>query len=160
MSLMALRGVSCGYGQHTVLSGVDLEVPEHGMLALIGGNGSGKTTLLRVLLGLLAPSAGQLVRPSLRVGYVPQVDASETLFPLSALEVVLMGLAARQGPCARPGAAEERTALAALELVEAGAFAQRRFRELSGGQRQRVMLARGLAGDPQLLVLDEPVRGL
>jgi ABC-type Mn2+/Zn2+ transport system ATPase subunit len=138
-------------------------VPARGVLAFIGANGSGKTTLLRVLLGLLPPLAGQLLaaggRPP-RVGYVPQTDVSEVLFPVSAEEVVLMGLFSGSAPLARLSAADRQAGRRALALMGVEDLAPRAFRDLSGGQRQRVLLARGVVAEPELLVLDEPVRGL
>ena len=167
-SCLRLVDVACGYGRRTVLEHVDLEVPRQGIVAFVGPNGSGKTTLLRLLLGLIAPRAGRVEhapgpdgRPAPpRVGYVPQTDVSEVLFPVTALEVVLMGLTPGLGPVARPSARHEQAALAALARLNVEALAPRQFRSLSGGQRQRVLLARGLVGEPELLVLDEPVRGL
>jgi ABC-type Mn2+/Zn2+ transport system ATPase subunit len=146
-----------------VLSDVSLEIPAGAVVALVGPNGAGKTTLLRVLLGLLAPREGKLVSVhgrALRAGYVPQVDASEVLFPVTAMEVVLMGLTPVLGLFQRPGQAHKDRAHAALARLAVEQLANHAFRDLSEGQRQRVLLARGLVADPELLVLDEPVRGL
>jgi ABC-type Mn2+/Zn2+ transport system ATPase subunit len=165
---LRLVGVRCGYDRRTVLQDVTLDVPRRGVMAFVGPNGAGKTTLLRVLLGLLRPSAGNIEygagpdgRPAPpRVGYVPQTDISEVLFPVTALEVVLMGLTPATGLFARPTAQHRQAATAALALLAVDGLAQQQFRSLSGGQRQRVLLARGLVSEPELLVLDEPVRGL
>jgi ABC-type Mn2+/Zn2+ transport system ATPase subunit len=128
----------------------------------VGENGSGKTTTLRVILGLVQPRHGEVrwARPDLHVGYVPQVDVSEVLFPVTSLEVVLMGLVPALGPWRRPRAAQRERARAALARLRAEHLCERPFRALSGGQRQRVLLARGIVADPDLLALDEPVRGL
>ncbi len=158
-----LDGVACGYDRRVLLRDVHLEVPARGVLALVGPNGSGKTTLLRVLLGLLKPLAGHVELPggrTPRLGYVPQTDVSEVLVPVSALEVVLMGLVPARPLLGRLTAADRAAGVAALEVMGVAELAQRPFRDLSGGQRQRVLLARGLVADPELLVLDEPVRGL
>jgi ABC-type Mn2+/Zn2+ transport system ATPase subunit len=163
-----LVGVSCGYERHVVLTDVTLDIPRRGVVALVGPNGAGKTTLLRTLLGLLPPRSGRIEygpgqdgRPTPpRAGYAPQTDLSEVLFPVTALEVVLMGLTPGLALYGRPGRRQRERAQAALELLTVGALAGRPFRSLSGGQRQRVLLARGLVADPELLVLDEPVRGL
>lgn len=155
--------MSCGYGRRLVLKDVSLEIPRGAVVALVGPNGSGKTTLLRLLLGLLPPRTGRIVSSegrAPRAGYVPQVDVSEVLFPVTALEVVLMGLTPILGLIQRPGPAHRERARAALARLDVDALSQHPFRELSGGQRQRVLLARGLVADPELLVLDEPVRGL
>jgi ABC-type Mn2+/Zn2+ transport system ATPase subunit len=155
-----LTGVAAGYGRAAVLSGVDLDLPAGAVTALVGVNGSGKTTLLRVLLGLLRPRAGRVERPAGAVGYVPQVDRSEVLLPVTARQVVLMGCTPGLALLARTGARERTAADAALARFDLGDLADRRFTSLSGGQRQRVMLARALVAEPRLLVLDEPVRGL
>ncbi len=159
-----LSGVACGYGRRVVLREVDLDLPSRGLLALIGPNGSGKTTLLRTLLGLLAPLAGRLEHPRSgqppRVGYVPQTDVSELRFPLSALDVALQGLLPGAPAWRAPSVADRARARAALQRFDVAALAGQPFRSLSGGQRQRVLLARALVGEPELLVLDEPVRGL
>jgi ABC-type Mn2+/Zn2+ transport system ATPase subunit len=161
--LVRLSGVTCGYDRHVVLHDVDLDVPAAAVTALVGANGSGKTTLLRVLLGLLPVKTGRVEyargQPP-RVGYVPQVDLSEVLFPVSAQDVVLMGLTPQLGWLGRPRAAHREAAAAALESFGVGDLWSRAFRDLSGGQRQRVLLARGVVAEPELLVLDEPVRGL
>jgi ABC-type Mn2+/Zn2+ transport system ATPase subunit len=161
--LLRAEGVCVGYGRGDVLTNVSLAVRCGEVTALVGVNGSGKTTFLRVALGLIRPRVGALVhladrRP--RVGYVPQADASEVLFPVTAQEVVLMGLTPSLGLLARAGSTGRSTAAAALERFGVGDLGPRRFRDLSGGQRQRVLLARALVGRPELLVLDEPVRGL
>jgi ABC-type Mn2+/Zn2+ transport system ATPase subunit len=163
-----LLDVRCGYGRRTILEHVDLDVPRQGIVALVGPNGAGKTTLLRVLLGLIPPSGGRIeygpgpdgrASPP-RIGYVPQTDISEVLFPVTALEVVLMGLTPGMSPVGRPSARHRESARRALAQLSVDGLADRHFRSLSGGQRQRVLLARGLVGEPELLVLDEPVRGL
>lgn len=138
-------------------------MPRGAVTALIGANGSGKTTLLRVVLGLLPPRAGALAWDGGRkplVGSVPQVDASEVRFPVTAREVVAMGRTPLRRLLAPADAADRRAVEAALERMEVAHLADRPFRDLSGGQRQRVLLARGVVADPALLVLDEPVRGL
>ncbi|MHC4845085.1 MAG: metal ABC transporter ATP-binding protein [Planctomycetota bacterium] len=155
--------MSCGYGRRLVLSKVSLSISRGEVVALVGPNGAGKTTLLRVLLGLLRPRDGRIEtdrsKPP-RAGYVPQVDVSEVLFPVTSLEVVVMGLTPSLGLLARPGRHAKERAREALDRLDVQDLAGRPFRELSGGQRQRVLLARGLVADPELLVLDEPVRGL
>ncbi len=161
--LVRLTDVSCGYERHVVLTGVSLVLRKRHMLALVGPNGAGKTTLLRTLLGLLPVRAGSIEYGSghpPRIGYVPQTDISEVLFPVTALEVALMGLTPHLGLLRRPNAADRQAARDALARFDVANLAERQFRSLSGGQRQRVLLARGLVGNPEMLVLDEPVRGL
>jgi len=155
--------VTAGYGRTVILRHVSLSVRAGQLTGLVGANGSGKTTLLRVVLGLLPIREGTVTRRGdrpLRVGYVPQADSSEILFPVTALDVVTMGLTPSLGPWRRPGAAERGAARRALGRLGVQALEPRLFRSLSGGQRQRVLLARAMVADPDLLVLDEPVRGL
>lgn len=160
--LLVVEGLSAGYGKQSALEDVDLEIRRGAVTALVGQNGSGKTTMLRVLLGLIAPGAGTVRAPGgrPRFGYVPQADISEPIFPVTALEVVVMGLTPELGLFRRAGAAERERAREALAQFDVGDLAERPFREMSGGQRQRVSLARAVVGNPELLALDEPVRGL
>lgn len=159
--LVSLEGAAVGYGRRPVLAGVDLAVAAGDYLALVGPNGGGKTTLLRTLLGTLPPLAGRRSAPRpLRIGYVPQRDLLDATWPLSAFDVALMGRAALLPAGRRPRAADREAVGAALERVGMGEVARRRYGDLSGGQRQRVLIARALAGDPELLALDEPTNGM
>jgi zinc transport system ATP-binding protein len=153
--------VSVGWGRRAVLSGVTFDVRRGDWLGIVGPNGSGKSTLLRALLGLAQPIAGRIERsPAWRSGYVPQRDSLEPLFRFRALEVAAM---AAHTASWLPGArnADRRDAAArALDAVGMGTVAHRVFRDLSGGQKQRVLIARALAADPTVLVLDEPTTGM
>jgi iron complex transport system ATP-binding protein len=162
--------VSFGYGRTDVLSAVDLAVAPGELVGVIGPNGSGKTTLVRLLSGVLAPRAGQVLldaRPltayrrrdlARRLAVVPQ-DPILT-FPFTALEVVLMGRAPHLPPLAFPRAAEVARAREAMARLEVAAVAERPLDRLSGGERQRVLLARALAQDAEVLLLDEPTTHL
>jgi ABC-type Mn2+/Zn2+ transport system ATPase subunit len=143
-----------------VLSGLTFELLEGDRLGLVGPNGGGKTTLLRLLLGLLAPRSGQIVRsvPGLRFGYVPQRDTLDTVWPLVARDVVAMA-AVRPGT-RRSHAKRRAIACRALEALGEESLARVPFGRLSGGQQQRVLIARALASQPDVLVLDEPTNGL
>jgi ABC-type Mn2+/Zn2+ transport system ATPase subunit len=159
--LVALEDASIGYGSRTLLSGVSVAVAPGDFLALIGPNGGGKTTLVRTLLGVLPLVAGRRVQPRpISVGYVPQRDSVEARWPLTAAEVTMMGRTPRLSIGRRPSRADHEAVAAALARTGIEALADRPFRTLSGGQRQRTLLARALAAEPDLLVLDEPANGM
>jgi ABC-type Mn2+/Zn2+ transport system ATPase subunit len=160
-SLVALEGAAVGYGGRPILDKVNLSVVPRDFLAVVGPNGGGKTTLLLTLLGALPPIAGRVVRPRpLRVGYVPQREHVDTIWPLTAFEVALMGRVPGIGPWRRPGPADREEVRRAMARVGIEDLAGQQYGELSGGQRQRTLIARALAADPELLALDEPTNGM
>ncbi|MGQ0702831.1 MAG: metal ABC transporter ATP-binding protein [Gemmatimonadales bacterium] len=159
--LVRFTNATLGYGRLVVLRDITFTIPQGDFLGLVGPNGSGKTTIVRALLGTHPPLAGTVtVAPGLRYGYVPQRDQVDYDYPLTALDVVLMGRYDRIGLGKRPGKADRDAAMQALVQVGIPDLAGRRLRELSGGQRQRTLVARALAGQPNMLVLDEPTNGL
>lgn len=158
--LVELRGVSLGYGNETILDDLTFSVERGDFLALVGPNGAGKTTVLRAIGGILAPVRGRVVRPRhVTIGYVPQERELDPVFPLSALDVVLQGRVARIGPWRRQRAADIDAARRAMAEVGTAALERAQFADLSGGQKQRVLIARALAAEPTLMVLDEPTSG-
>ena len=159
--LVRLVGAAIGYRRRALFSGIGLAVAPGDFLAVVGPNGGGKTTLLRTLLGALPLVEGRLVRPRpLRVGYVPQRDHVDPIWPFTAGEVVLMGRVPALGPLRRPSAEDREVVRRALARVGIEELAPRWYGELSGGQRQRTLIARALAAEPELLALDEPTNGM
>lgn len=165
--VLELSDVSVAFRGRPVLESVSLEVAAGDYLAILGPNGSGKTTLLKTILGLVRPQRGRVrvlgSAPDLargRVGYVPQRVAFDLDFPIRVLDVVLMGRLARRPAGGRFSPEDRDAALGALEQVELADLAQRPVGALSGGQLQRVLIARALALEPALLLLDEPHAGL
>lgn len=159
--IVTARGVTLGYRGRVLFRDLSFDIERGAIVGIVGPNGSGKTTLLRTILGLLPPLLGQLRRdPNLTVSYVPQRERLDTILPLTALDVVLLGRSARAGALSRRSRADYEAAGRALAQVDAQALAPQRFRSLSGGQQQRVLLARALVAEPDLLVLDEPTAGM
>lgn len=163
-----LAGVTFRYrSKIPALEAVNLEVEPRDFLGLVGPNGGGKTTLLRILLGLLEPQEGSVSvfgRPPKEVrstiGYVPQHSSIDANVPAAVLDVVLMGRLARSSWGPVFGSQHLAAAHYALESTRTTELADRRFGELSGGQRQRVLIARALAAEAELLLLDEPTTGV
>jgi zinc transport system ATP-binding protein len=160
--VLSFAGVCFAYGTSEALHNVTFDVPERSLVAVVGPNGGGKTTLLRLILGLERPLYGSIrvldATPEAarrRVGYVPQVLAYDTHFPVNVNDVVLMGTL-EGGLAGGYGRRERQAAAAALERVGLAGLGRRPFAELSGGERQRTLIAQALAGEPQLLLLDEP----
>ena len=161
--MIAVRHVWAGYEHEQVLEDVNLSVYEGDFVGLIGPNGGGKTTLLRVLLGLLPPMQGEVCVMGLPVkegrqaiGYVPQVIAFDREFPISVWDVARMGRVGHRGLLKRYTAEDDAIVTDALRRVGLLDLRRRPIGELSGGQRQRAYIARALATQPEILLLDEP----
>jgi ABC-type Mn2+/Zn2+ transport system ATPase subunit len=159
MTTVKAEGLSAGYGGAPVLRDVSFEAGPGQAVCVLGPNGGGKTTLFRVLIGELEATTGTITRSG-RPAYVAQTERTRLDFPVSALDVALMGTLARGRWWLPPGRGEREVAAAALERVGLGDCAGTPFGELSGGQRQRALLARALVQDAELLLLDEPLSGV
>jgi len=164
---LEVRGMRVSYGAQPVLDDVTFTLSPGKLVGIIGPNGAGKTTLLKAILGLVPIEVGiitaggaGITRRGGHVAYVPQRDAINWRFPASVADVVLMGRYGRLGWLKRPGAADRVIARRCLEQVGMDAFAARPIAALSGGQQQRVFLARALAQEPEVLLLDEPISGV
>jgi len=165
--IVEINNLSFAYNGEIVLEDVNLEIRPQDFIAMIGPNGGGKTTLLKLILGLLKPDKGSIRvtgqparKASASIGYVPQDVHINRSFPITALDVVLMGRLDPQKRWVRKSASNRHEAIAALEKLEMGALAEKRIGDLSGGQRQRVFIARALVTRPRLLLLDEPTASI
>src|SRR5437773_1966609 len=160
--LIIFEKAELGYGRRVVLRDIDFDVAAGDFLGIVGPNGAGKTTLLKAILGLIKPISGNVQTPAggLRIGYVPQRESVDTLFPLTVMDIVLMGRYSRLGPFARPRTADREIAVRSIEHVGISHLTHRAYPNLSGGQKQRCLIARALAGEPNLLILDEPTNGM
>ena len=159
-TLVSFRDATLGYGGTPALSGLTLDVVGGGALALVGPNGGGKTTLMRAVVGTCSILSGRVEVNVERIGLVPQSADLDLTFPVSAAEVVTMGLIGEAGWGKRITADMRRRVSHALERVNLADRASRRFGTLSGGQRQRVLVARALVARPELVMMDEPFNGL
>ena len=167
MTIIEIKDLDFAYNGEAVLEDVNFSVRPKDFIAIIGPNGGGKTTLLKLMLGLLAPAKGTVrvdgkspQEASPCIGYVPQNVHANHSFPITAIDVVLMGKLEPKNRLARRSAANRREAMAALERMEMEAHADKKIGMLSGGQRQRVFIARALVARPKILMLDEPTASI
>lgn len=166
-SAIEIHDLTVTYHRKPVLWNVDVALPAEKLIAIVGPNGAGKSTLLRAILGLIPVASGKIsiFGAPLRaqrglIGYIPQRESVDWDFPISALEVVLMGRYGKLGWIRRPKPADYTAARDCLAAVGMEEFAQRQISQLSGGQQQRVFLARALAQDASLYLMDEPFAGV
>jgi manganese/zinc/iron transport system ATP- binding protein len=164
---LAVRGLTVAYDRRPVLWDVAWDAPARGLVAVVGPNGAGKSTFVKAVLGLVPTVTGEVTvfgrdvrRQRRAVGYVPQRESVDWDFPVSAVEVVAMGRYGRIGWFRPVGRADREAAREALDRVGMSAFADRQIGQLSGGQQQRVFLARALAQDARVYLMDEPFAGV
>ncbi len=167
MLIVNINDLNFSFNEEPVLQDVNFSVRQRDFIAIIGPNGGGKTTLLKLILGLLKPDTGSILvdgqapqKASACIGYVPQYVHMNSRFPITAMDVVLMGKLDPKKRWTRQSATNRREALAALDRIGMANYAHRRIGELSGGQRQRVFIARALVSQPKLLLLDEPTASI
>ncbi len=164
---LELEGVSVAYEDEPVLCDITLQIPHGAQVAVVGPNGAGKSTLFRALVGLVPLREGRILIHGRPLGshqdcvaYVPQREEIDWRFPVTVADVVMMGRYGRLGWLRRPGAADRRIVRRCMELLGIEQIANRPIGELSGGQQQRVFLARALAQEPHVLLMDEPFTGV
>ncbi|MEO0990160.1 MAG: metal ABC transporter ATP-binding protein [Pseudomonadota bacterium] len=164
---MALRGVTVSYGETPAVFSIDATFEAGAMTAIVGPNGAGKSTLLKAALGVIPRVSGEVTvfgapvhRARQRIAYVPQRASVDWDFPTTVRDVVLMGLYPKTGLLGRLSKAQKARAAECLDRVGMGGFGDRQIGQLSGGQQQRVFLARSLAQDADLYLLDEPFAGV
>ena len=164
---LEVHDLTVAYHKKPVLWDIDFAIPKGVLVGIIGPNGAGKSTLLKASLGLVPPASGwvsffgeTIEKSRHKIGYVPQRESVDWDFPTNALDVVMMGMYGKLGWFKRPSKNEKEKALECLEMVGMADFANRQISQLSGGQQQRVFLARALAQEADLYLMDEPFAGV
>jgi ABC-type Mn2+/Zn2+ transport system ATPase subunit len=168
MNAVEVRDLHVRYDRVEALTGVSFDLPEGTALGIVGPNGSGKSTLLKTVAGLLLPSEGTVRVEGMAprrltpgtIGYVPQIEDVDWKFPVSVRDVVTMGRYPRVGPFARFSPADHEAVAHAIDALGLRELADRHISELSGGQQQRTFVARAIAQQPKVLLLDEPTTGV
>ncbi len=164
--VLELKDMTVRYGEVTALEGISLTLNKGDFVAVVGPNGAGKSTLFKVIAGLIKPQHGEVKvygsEPGghICIAYIPQRSEVDWNFPATVADVVMMGRVARLGPIAWPRKKDWELVYEALETVGLAGLARRPIRELSGGQQQKAFIARALAQEAELMLLDEPFNGL
>lgn len=158
--IINFRNVSVGYGKKVILSDLNFVIYENDYVGIVGPNGAGKSTVLKTLIGNLAPLSGSIEKNNFRIGYVPQRDIVQPLLPYTVFDVVMMGRYSLMGLLGRPSRADYEIVEESLENVGITHLKDYHYSSLSGGQRQRTLIARALAVQPGILILDEPTNGM
>jgi manganese/zinc/iron transport system ATP- binding protein len=157
--MIAVEELTVQYGKTPVLWDVTLRIPQGVIVGILGPNGAGKSTLLKACMGLVKKVSGKITCSG-KIAYVPQRESIDWDFPITALEVVMMGRLNRAGFFGRLRKADRDAAYAALDVVGMAAFEGRQISQLSGGQQQRLFIARAILEDADVLLLDEPFAGV
>lgn len=162
MEILKIDNLSYKYNKINVLENINLSIKDDDFLAIIGPNGGGKSTLLKLILGLLKPQDGSIVKniKNSKIGYVPQNTNLNIDFPITALEVVLMGHISSKKKIFGYSKEDISCAMGSLQKVGMADFANSKIGDLSGGQRQRVFIARALCSSPKVMLLDEPTASI
>ena len=158
--IIEFSSVSIGYGRKRILENINFSILENDFIGIVGPNGSGKTTLLKTLLGNLKPLSGEITRSKIQFGYVPQRDIVQPLLPYTVHDVVMMGRYSLMGIFGNPKNEDGKIVNECLSHVGIEDLKNQRYNSLSGGQRQRTLIARALAVQPRILILDEPTNGM
>jgi len=164
--ILDIKHIFVRYNGHVALENVTFHLHEGERVAIVGPNGAGKSTLIKVVAGVLSPSTGEVnifgsrPRGHVCIGYIPQRSQVDWNFPVTVADVVMMGRSAKLGPLNFPHKRDWEHVNHALETVDLANLANRQIGQLSGGQQQRMFIARALAQEAELMLMDEPLTGL
>ena len=158
--IIKFENVSAGYGKTVILANLNFTIYDNDFVGIVGPNGAGKSTVLKTLIGSLKPISGKIIKDDLHIGYVPQRDIVQPLLPYSVFDVVMMGRYSMMGLLGKPSKKDHEIVEESLKNVGISSLKDYHYNSLSGGQRQRTLIARALAVQPNILILDEPTNGM